>query len=255
VIDARTRDNCEVTVVCRNRTHVLRFLVAGLLVFLPAARTSAQTVVAEEGGLVRIAAHQVPLTVVLNELGQVTPLVLKVDPRVGERPVDATLESVSPLEALVTVLRSLNVDYAVSGGTPGVPIRVVVGNANAADEVAVTRSQLPAAKPGSLQTAPDESLSPEPASDGDYQTAVNADLSPSPEYPKELATPEFLLQLLSGPPRAPNRGLITLPIPGPDGKPLGFWNDAPPGDSIPLPFPGPDGSQMTIPRPSTPPDK
>jgi len=242
--------------VFRNRTHVLRLLVVGLLTFLPAARASAQTVLAEEGGLVRLAAHQVPLTIVLKELGQVTPLVLKVDPRVGERAVDATLESVSPLEAIVTVLRSLDVDYAVSGGTPGVPIRIVVGNANAAEEVAITRSQLRAAKSQpALEVAPDEPLSPEPASDGDYQTAVTADVSPSPEYPKELATPEFLLQLLSGPPRAPNRGFVTLPVPGPDGKPLGFWNDAPPGDSIPLPFPAPDGSQMTIPRPGTTPDK
>ena len=230
----------------------------GIVTLLVPSSALAQTVTPVDG-LVRITAVQVPLNTVLEELGRVTPLVLKIDPAVGERIVDVQLDPMPPTAALRAILQTLDINYALSGGTLGAPIRLLAsvssGPASASDRggapAGPNAPALPAETDASTSPVaePDLSLA-ESRRDDEPESAIAETPEGTDAGVHTAISLDYLNRLLSGTPRAPRTGVIELPITGPDGKPLRYESEVPPTDSIPLPFIGPDGLPVSVPRPS-----
>jgi hypothetical protein len=213
------------------------------------------------------------------EIDRYSPLSIRMDRAVADRPVTVHVDEMSAIDALRIILRSAAIDFVLAPVSDGRPTRVVIGDSDAPEW-----SPSALASAGELSSG-SEAAEPPSAPDPDEVAAAGrngaaefeaAATSEAPLHPAELSSPDRLTQLLSpGPRLKPQVGApLALPFIGPDGAPYTVPNhpltpglvelpfaDAggnplviqvpPKGGLIELPFIGPDGKPYTV--PSSPP--
>lgn len=220
-------------------------LALGLAAFHTAA--GAQQVVVGAEGMIRVEAHDVPLSQLLDELATVMPLDSRVAPESAAIRVTVSQPLLPPLDALGALLKQAGVDYLLVGGVAGRPARVIVDMPRQPAAVGPARGS---AIPPAAESSPRESQAAIEVASRDDEPAdqVEAARVESPEEQK--AKLDQLVASMRVTPKPPRRGTLELPFPGADGRPLTIHSDAKPTDDYQLPFPGEDGqSPRTIPRP------
>ena len=248
------------------RSRYARGLLAWLVLLLLAAVrgvSAGQLVVQQPGDRVSLRVENAPLGLLLREFKALTPIELKMDAAVEGRPVTVTLENV-PIEwAVNKVLTESGVNFVAAGlqrASAQLPIRLIVGDptrtvlvdeGNRLSDKEAPRSDL-AAPPPEPPLTPAAREEDKPAN---QTSASNGAPDPAASQGSTgNTTSPGLLSILTPPPAAGAAGgMVMLPFPGENGKPMevsaapGTRRPASPGGLIMLPFVNPDGSPMMVP--------
>jgi hypothetical protein len=186
----------------------------GVLLAALASPVAAQQVAPWPDGTLSVHADQVTLGAVLRAIGDVNPFEkLALDPAVEGRLVTVSIERADPLRALMMILESAEVDYAVAG-----PKRLVVGKSFGVIGLAARVDE----------PAPDATLP---------ESIEQTPIDPAAEQLRMQRQNVELEQAFSRPAALPPPGsVLLLPFPAADGSPLTAIKPAP-GTPVALPFP------------------
>jgi len=221
--------------------------------FLLRGGVTAQQIIVADGGRVSVAADGVPLEALLRRFQGLVDLRVSLQPGVGERPVTVHLELSPIVYALHQVLQAAGVDFVLTDGAPGQPMRLAVGewpgsNVPGADPPTVSHSPV---EPPAAEPVPEAEEPEHPESDA--SPGVDASPPPGPVIPAGVSPGQRLVQLLAPAPKARRGPLIALPFPGPDGQPHTVPYDPPPPGIARVPFPDANGNPLEfavpLPRP------
>jgi hypothetical protein len=226
-------------------TFLVGLLVAAL--FLPQSDTAAQTLRPAEEGFVSVTAEGVPLEDLLRQFSAIAALRLWLQPGLGDRLVSVSSEPVAIVEALRRVLRAADVDFVLSGGVDGRPIRLVVGESNAPEVTALQSDPVSYANEEPMAASTEDGVEPEVESASDAPP-LQAGGPLGPEIPSGISPADRLVQLLAptGRPKAGPGEWLTLPFLRPDGQPYTVQNIPPPAGVARLPFPDANGQPLEI---------
>jgi hypothetical protein len=186
----------------------LNLTIAAMLI---AASLSADQAITVHDGTVSVEFESVPLSDALRAVGEVAPYQkLVIDSSASGRQVSVKIERAAVPDALKRILESAGVNYVLSGGAPGKPIRLIVG-----DSAGGIPSDAPV--PGSINVV-------------DQLPAFTAS-APPVEEPRSASATE----------RAAADRALQFVLTQPPGM-------VSPGSTVELPFPGPDGALITVVR-------
>jgi hypothetical protein len=184
-----------------------------------------QTVVSADTGLVRVSASAVPVRDLLADFNRVAPLIVFWQTGTANAPVTTTIDQLPPVVALRQILLAAGVNFVIAGGTPGVPIRVAIGDFHGS--------------PFGVPAAPSQRVSQFQVDGVDTADASTSASEPAADVAQDRS-PEHLAALLARPAGQSKPALgapLTLPFPGPEGVPITVPNLPPPPGIGPLPLP------------------
>jgi hypothetical protein len=227
-------------------------------------RTSAQQetprpadpVTVSADGVASVQAPATTLGLLLRALRAASPMELRIDPAVADRPVSLTLTGVPVVVAVVEALKAAGVDYVVSEapGGQGRVFRVVAGNLRDAVLIADGQPERRDARPALDSPPPPAVTLRESEDDSRRNRGMSASATDDPGAARgegEVSGEEFLEAISNhGQPRP--TGWVELPFPDETGQPIRVYRDPAPRTFVELPFPGEDGQPLVLPMPAGP---
>lgn len=183
-------------------------LTAAVLAGLFSLDASAQQVVRHDAGTVSVNAVDVPVGVLLRELGSLGPFSkLRVDPTADSVRVTITLDHVPLHVAIVEVLKKTDVGFVFAGGVEGEPFRLI---AEMFEFVETPGGRTVAPAQVAEAVPEDEVERPEVAAEAIREATTNTD--------RTVAAMTDALSAPSVP--AHSTGVVTMPFPDAAGAPI-----------------------------------
>ena len=230
-----------------NRTTTPLWMVAVWLLSLgpPTAFAAAQQTdqAALPKGASRIAGS---LTDVLRGLATVLPLDIELDATVAAVTVDVDVRGLTPYQALREVLRASGVDLVLV--QRGTRLLLIAGNLAEGRSSEAVAAELPEGGKAEEQPPPQTGAIPvevEPEGKPSEQGLASANEADHVKAPGEVTADE-LLAIISASPRVPRDrpGLVELPFPDVDGRPISVWRPGGTPSAVALPFPDESGQPV-----------